>query len=146
MALMTDPIPRVFIDSSILIAAAISAKGSARDLILCSMRGKLTLYISTLVLEETARNLARKAPVALPAFETLRGLLTNIVDPDTPLVVRVAEVVEAKDAPIVAAAIKAEVTYLASYDQKHLLRQGDVIQIKFGITVVTPDQALRVIP
>lgn len=142
---MTDPIPRVFIDSSILIAAAISAKGSARDLILCSMRGKSTLYISTLVLEETERNLARKAPVALPAFETLRGLLTSIVDPDKSLVLRVAEVVETKDAPIVAAAIKAEASYLASYDQKHLLRQGDTIQTKFGITVVKPEQVLRTI-
>ena len=138
----THPAIRVFVDSSVLFAAALSAKGSARDLIVRSLGGDFTLYVSSLVLEEVKRNLSHKAPSALPAFELFRTLLTNIVDPDKPLVLRVAEVVEAKDAPIVAAAIVAEVDYLASYDQKHLLRQKDQILSSFGVKVVVPDEVL----
>ena len=144
MAATTRPATRVFIDSSVLIAAALSNTGAARDLILRSVKGNLTLYLSSVVLEEVERNLSRKAPAALPAFETLRAFFPNIVDPDKALVTRVAEVVEAKDAPIVAAAIKAEVDYLALYDQKHLLRQKEVIQSELGITVATPAEVLAV--
>jgi hypothetical protein len=52
--------PKVVIDSSVLIAAAILGTGSARDLIVAGLRGESALEISPLVLEETERNLARK--------------------------------------------------------------------------------------
>ena len=143
MVSATNPPTKVFIDSSVLIAAAISVKGSARDLILRSMKGDFDLYISAFVLEEVERNLSRKAPAALPAFEVLRTVFPNIVDPDKSLVVRVAEVVEAKDAPIVAAAISVEAEYLATYDQKHLLKQRSLIQSTYQVNVVTPDEVLQ---
>lgn len=139
----TGPLVKVFVDSSVLFAAALSAKGSARELILHAIKGEFSLYISPLVLEEVKRNLTRKAPAALPAFDSFRNLFTHIVDPATPLVRRVAEVVEVKDAPIVAAAMTAPVDYLASYDQKHLLKQKDIILTTFGVVVVTPDEVLN---
>lgn len=139
----TGPLVKVFVDSSVLFAAALSAKGSARELILHAIKGEFSLYISPLVLEEVKRNLTRKAPAALPAFDSFRNLFTHIVDPATPLVRRVAEVVEVKDAPIVAAAMTAAVDYLASYDQKHLLKQKDIILTTFGVVVVTPDEVLN---
>jgi predicted nucleic acid-binding protein len=109
----------VFIDSSVLFAASMSAREFARDLLIAGIRGSITLVISTLVLNETERNLSRKAPRAIPAFEMLRNLLTSrIVDPPDWLIDEVAEMVEAKDAPIVAAAIHGQATFLASYDRQ----------------------------
>ena len=67
MASTTHRAIKVFIDSSVLFAAALSAKGSARDLTLRSTQGDYALYVSPLVLEEVERNLARKAPVASAA-------------------------------------------------------------------------------
>ena len=120
---------RVFIDSSILIAAAISAKGAARDLLRQGFRGGLELYISPVVVEESERNLRLKAPKALADFHVFRDLLAaQLVDPPESVVRSTAEVVASKDAPIVAAAIEAEAAYLATYDRQHLLSQKDLLQ------------------
>ena len=42
-----------------------------------------------------------------------------------------------KDAPIVAAAIAAQVDYLVTYDRKHLLDPAEVTE-KSGLRIVTP--------
>ena len=132
---------KVFLDSSVLIAAAISRRGAARDLLRRGFRGDLELSVSPLVLEEVERNLARKAPEALPDFRSLRDLLAvQLIEPPKPLVLAVARVVVLKDAPIVAAAVAA--TYLATYDRRHLLRQKDEIKAQFALLVATPDEVL----
>ncbi len=78
----TAKINLVFVDSSVLIAAAISEKGSARDLLIHGFRGRFDLYIASEVLEEEERNLSTKAPAALPAFDSFRVLLAaKLVDP-----------------------------------------------------------------
>lgn len=133
----------VFVDSSVLIAAAISARGSARELLLQGLRGQRKLFLSPLVLDETERNLIRKAPAALPTFEVFRQALpAQHGDPPKSLVLRVARVVELKDAPIVAAALRARAHQVATYDRKHLLSQREQIQTPFGIIVATPDEIL----
>jgi len=134
---------RVFIDSSILIAAAISARGAARDLLRHGFQGDVDLCISSLVLEESERNLRLKAPEAVTDFGIFRDLLvTRLIDPPESLVRFVAEVVVWKDAPIVAAAVVAGARYLATYDRKHLLSQQPVIESHFEIIIATPDQML----
>ena len=134
-------IPKVFIDSSVLIAAAISSKGSARNLIINSLNNKFKIVISDLVLEETARNLSNKAPKALPALQLfLETLNPEVVSPNKSLVMEASEVVELKDAPIVAGAVAAKADYLVSFDRKHLLQQKQEIKANFKIKVVTPDE------
>ena len=141
----TSP-PPVFVDSSVLFAAALSASGSARDLIVQATHGRIALFVSLLVWQETQRNLAAKAPRGLPFFQAVQAAaMAQVVNPPTSLVQRVARVVAVKDAPIVAGAITAKATYLATYDRKHLLRQASVIQAHFGITATTPDAILAAI-
>ena len=68
-SMASNPLPnptRIFIDASVLFAAALSKTGFARDLILVGAREELTLVLSAFVIEETRRNLATKAPHALP--------------------------------------------------------------------------------
>jgi len=72
MASMGDALPRLFIDSSILMAGSLSATGFARDLLLMGARGEVTLIVSPFVLQETERNLYKKAPDGLAAFWGLR--------------------------------------------------------------------------
>lgn len=123
-------------------AATISAQGRARDLLNAAFRGYLTLIVSDDVIEECRRNLGRKAPHVLPLFEEF---LASIPDRAAPTVVAVretAKVIEPKDAPIVAAAIAAGATYLASYDRRHLLAKADEIGERYGIAVTTPDAIL----
>jgi predicted nucleic acid-binding protein len=144
MASTQTPSPvRVFLDSSVLMAAAISQRGRAHDLLLAGLSRHLDLYLSTDVLDETERNLVRKAPRGLPAYHRFRNALSlRIVDPPADLVRRVAGMVEPKDAPIVAGAIEAQAQYLATYDRRHLLGHRGTIQAQFGLVVATPDEIL----
>ncbi len=134
---------RVFVDSSVLVAAAISAFGSARDLVNLALDGQVELFISSLVLTESQRNIARKAPRALPIFQLIRHPLErHVIDPAPGLITVVAQTITAKDAPIIAAALAARAEYLATYDRKHLLSQAAHIQTTYNLIVATPDQIL----
>ena len=145
----SNPLPnptRIFVDASVLFAAALSNTGFARDLILAGARGERTLVLSAFVIEETRRNLAAKAPRALPFLETFLALeLAQAVDPPAALVRQVAADIALKDAPIVAGAIHAAAEFPATYDRKHLLAQAGLIQDRFGITVGTPEAVLATI-
>ncbi len=139
----TSQRPRIFIDSSVLMAAAISTTGRARDLVNLGFDGQLGLVVSDDVLEETERNLILKAPRALPAFHHFRAVLAaTLISPSPGLVSQVATIVEPKDAPIVAGAIQAQALYIATYDRKHLLNQAEKIGAEYNIIVATPDTIL----
>ena len=144
MASNLTKVSKVFIDSSVLIAAAISSKGSARDLIIKSLHGEFEIVISDLVIEETQRNLVNKAPKALSALQLfLEALNPEVVSPTKTLISKTAKVIEAKDAAIVAGAILSKADYLVSYDRKHLLQLKEKIKINFQVRVVTPDELVK---
>ncbi len=124
MASSQTKVSKVFIDSSVLIAASISPKGSARDLIIKALRNEFKVIVSDLVIEETQRNLKNKAPQALPALQLfLESLNPEVETPTKSQIVKVSKIIELKDAPIVAGAIKAKADFLVSFDRKHILQQ-----------------------
>ncbi len=136
--------PRVFIDSSVFIAAAISSTGAARQLIERGLRGEVELAVSDLVLEETERNLERKAPRAVPLFRFLVGVLPlTVVNPNDLLTAHAVEVVDPKDAPIVAAAVESGADWLATHDQRHLLNLSTQIAERLGVSVADPGRVVR---
>jgi predicted nucleic acid-binding protein len=146
MALTQTPNPptRVFIDSSVLIAAAISQTGTARHLLTAGLLSDVALFFSDDVFEETERNLTRKFPTALPALRLFQeAFVDQSVQPREATIRQAAELVAAKDAPILGGAIAARVQYLATFDQQHLLSAVERIQDVFGITVATPSEILR---
>jgi uncharacterized protein len=145
---MVSPKPqrRIFLDSSVLYAAAFSKSGPARRLILKGLEGSIALVISDLVLEETKRNLTKNAPQTLPYFTILADLLSPfIINPTKAQVLKAAQIVHLKDAPIVAAAAKAKADYLATHDVKHLLTHAQAIEEAYGITVIAPAELLSVL-
>jgi predicted nucleic acid-binding protein len=143
---LPTPQRRVFLDSSVLYAAAFSATGPARRLLLKGLDGSVTLAISDLVLEETKRNLAQNAPLAFPYFTIIADLFAvSVSRPTKAETLRAAQIVHLKDAPIVAAAAKAKADYLATHDVKHLVAKAQVIAAAYGITVLTPADLLRIL-
>ena len=105
MATSTPTVPRVFLDSSVFFAAAYSATGSARDLVLAAIRGQVSLVLSPYVIDETERNLLRRAPHAHPNVLIVRDNVPyQLSDPPQHLIADTARIVVAKDAPIIAAA------------------------------------------
>lgn len=118
---------RVFIDSSVLFSAAYSSKGYARDLILMAVRAEIRLVISSLVMEETRRNLADFAPEVLPALKQIFDSIDfEIINPTREDVIEAARFVALKDAPILAAARIAQVDLLVTLDKKHLLDRPEL--------------------
>jgi predicted nucleic acid-binding protein len=145
---MVSPKPqrRIFLDSSVLYAAAFSKIRPARWPILKGIEGSIALAISDLVLEETKRNLTKNASLALPSFTILADLFSSfITDPTKAEVLKAAPIVHLKDRPIVAAAAKGKAAYLATHDVKHLLTHAQAIEAAYGITVITPAELLRIL-
>ena len=137
---------RIFLDSSVLYAAAFSPTGPARRLLLKGLQERVTLCISDLVLEETKRNLAKNAPPALPYFTILADLLSPVsTNPTKADILRAAQIVHLKDAPIVAGAAKAKAEYLATHDVKHLVAEAQAIERAYGIAVLSPVALLRIL-
>jgi uncharacterized protein len=137
---------RIFLDSSVLYAAAFSPTGPARRLILKGLEESVTLAISDLVLDETKRNLTKNAPLALPYFTILADLFSPVItNPTTAEIRKAAQVVHLKDAPIVAAAAKGKAAYLATHDVKHLLSHNQAIEAAYGITILSPAELLSVL-
>ncbi len=137
---------RFFVDASVLFSAAYSAKGYSRDLInlAAAEPPQVRLVVSDDVLEETRRNLAYSVPEKREALERLLGAIPfEIVNPARRSVVGAARRVALKDAPIVAAARKARVDALVTFDEKHLLR-NPALPGYLRASVIRPQQAVEI--
>ena len=134
----------IFLDSSALIAGAISESGAAHVLLNLGESQDIVLTVSELVVIETERAMAKKAPVNL---NDLRSLIksSNLRIVDNPA----KEEVEANlylindpnDVPILLAAMKAKVDYLATHNRRHFLDDPKVAEIS-GLRIGTPGDVL----
>lgn len=118
---------RAFVDASVFFAPCYSERGASFAIFQHSLQGTVHLVISQFVLQEVARNLARKSPEDLERFEVFRDNVPfEIVAPSKEEVLSAAQYTELKDAPIVAAAIKGSVDALVSLDRRHLVDRPEV--------------------
>ncbi len=134
----------IFLDSSALIAGIVSAQGAARALLLLAEDEKILISVSEQVVAEVERNIARKAPKAVPfARELILAANIRILrDP------RLTEVLEHQDwinhpadVPILVAAARARVDFLATLNTKHFIADPEVSR-RSGLRVGTPGDAL----
>ena len=134
----------IFLDSSALIAGVISENGAAHVLLQLGETESVSLTISKFVFNETTRSIGRKSPENLanvqkeiekakiviaqdPSQEEIQANLYLMDDPD--------------DIPVLLAAIKAKVDYLATHDRKHFLDDPKVAE-KAGLKIGTPGDVL----
>lgn len=136
---------RAFVDASVLFAACYSETGASREILRYASRDEVTLIISDVVIEEARRNLGKKAPRAMPSLDQLlESTPFDIVEATHEQVLRAYEYTELKDAPIVAAAIRAGAAYLISLDREHLVGVPEVA-MHSGIIIVLPGSFLQII-
>lgn len=140
-----SPKTRVFVDSSVLFSAAFSPNGASRAVIAAAIRGHLEIWLSGLVLQETERNLASKAPNALLSLRELLdalglvGAVQMTEDPSDDDVAAVLPAVNAKDAPLIAAALTCKSVYFVTLDKALI---DECASMDLGIQVVRPEAAL----
>lgn len=139
--------PRLFLDASVLIAAAGSAEGGSPRLLDFSQASKTALLVTRLVLREAERNIQEKLDEAdlLRFYRLIADLDLQIVPTPSSEELSVgAEVVAAKDAHVLAGAQSGKATHLITLDRKHFLnaKQKEVI---FPIVACTPGEFLEML-
>lgn len=133
---------KVFADSSILIAGAASRTGASRAVLTMAELGLFKLIISEQVLEECQRNLSKKLPTAVPIFSQLLAAINPEIEPNPSLAesTKWTAIIEAKDAPILAAAVSAKVDRLLSLNTKDFTSE---VAAQSGIIIQTPAEFVR---
>jgi len=135
---------KVFLDSSAVIAGVISSSGAARVLLVMSENGQIETFISEQVIAESERSIARKVPQALPELrETLKDSNLKIIHNPTQEEIdeNVSLIADPDDVPILLAAMKAHVDYLATHNRKHFLGDPKVAE-RSGIKIGKPGDVL----
>jgi putative PIN family toxin of toxin-antitoxin system len=134
---------KVFIDTNVLIAGVNSVTGaSATILDLCEAR-VLQMVVSRQVLIEADRNFAAKFPQLVGRFRQFMHNLAPLMveDPTPESMEKATNIVDRKDAPILAAAQNANVDFLITLDKKHFLNPRT--RQKLMLKVVSPIEFLQ---
>lgn len=135
----------IFLDSSALISGVISETGAAHALLQLGETEDILLTISELVFNETTRSVARKSPDNLEDVqkEIKKAKIKIVKDPSYEEIQANLYLIEdSDDVPILLAAVKAKVDYLATHDKKHFLNDPKVEE-RAGIKIGTPRDVLN---
>lgn len=136
---------KAFVDASVIYASLVSSTGAARELLKRRRRGEIQLIVSEYVLDETISNLKSKNPNMVGAVGLLVDILAfDIIEVDAKAVNAAAEYTEMKDAPVVAAAIAGDCTYLLTFDRQHLLNKPEIAS-QSGLVICTAGDLLQVL-
>ena len=138
--------PRAVLDSSVLVSAFLTPRGSVARLLHAPLRGRYELCLSDYILTETAETLLTKSRLRNYAFADadvhafIRWLLTQAeMVGDLPELRVVID--DPKDDPIIATAVAAKADYLVTDDRAHLLP----IREYQGIRIISPRDFLDAI-
>ena len=134
------PKPCIFIDADVLFAGAASPNEHSASLVILRM-AEITLIeavVSEQVIAEVERNLEEKMPAAMPAFQMLVSRCLHVVpDPTMAEIKALSKSADAKDVPILAAAVRESCVFLTTYNIRHfqpgiesitVLKPGDLVQ------------------
>lgn len=131
---------RVFIDTSVIIAGLFSSTGaSAAILDLCESE-MLEMVVNKQVLTEADRNFEKRFSCLVQEF---RNFLKNtnptlVADPTNEEVKKAQKLINSKDSPILAAALREKVDFLITLDNHFLL-----IKEKVAIKIVSPAEFIK---
>lgn len=136
-------VPKLFLDSSVIIAAALSPTGGAFRILQEAQQNKLKLYISSFVFTEVTTALQKKYPDNLSVFKALfsETPIKFVKDPSSNSVNKAMNSIHSVDAPILAAAIKAKPDFLVTWNTKHFLKNKVIQNVPF--IVCTPKEFLQ---
>lgn len=137
--------PRLFLDASVLIAAAGSAEGGSALLLDICRVSKTPLLVTRLVLREAERNIQEKLDeTALLRFYQLIGEIdVQVIRRASSRELKAAaEVVAVKDAHVLAGARNGKATHLITLDRKHFLQKGQR-ESMLPIVACTPGEFLE---
>lgn len=129
---------RLFLDTSVLLSASVSATGASREIFRCASSNGWTMIITPYVLEEVLRNISDLGPSASAGWPSLQSSLVvmeDVVTIDGPAIFG-----KAKDRPILFSAL-AWADILLTLDEADF---GAFMEKPFyGLLVMRPGSFLR---
>ncbi len=133
------PITEVFFDSDALIAGSASPKGASFVLLQLSELSLIQGFTSKKVIEECRKNLQKKLPEALPAFEQIISYALKVVaNPSNKETAQYNNMAHEKDLPILVAALKIKARFLVTFNSKDFYPKPEL-----GIEVIEPGDLLK---
>jgi len=134
---------QVFIDTSALIAGILSPTGAAHEVLRLCEAHVVQAVMSRQVLIAADQNLADKLPAIMLEYRAfLRHLAPHIVaDPPRASVERAKAIIHQNDAPILAAALLANVDYLVTWNTRHFQKKS--VRDAAPFPIVTPGEFLE---
>lgn len=134
----------IFLDSSALVAGVISTTGAAHTLLMFGEDETIMLTVNEWVVSESEEALSRKSPKNIKNLRNslLSSKVQIVPDPsDEEIQANLYLMDDPDDVPVLLAAIKAKVDYLATHDRKHFLNDPKVAE-KAGLKIGTPGDVL----
>jgi len=138
---------RLFLDASVLIAAAGSPDGGSALLLEICRAKSITVLVTRLVLREAERNVQLKLgePALLRFYKVIADLDPEVVPiPIDEDLAAASQVIAAKDAHVLAGAQNSGATHLVTLDRKHFLGEDQRKRI-LPIVACTPSELLRLL-
>jgi predicted nucleic acid-binding protein len=136
---------RVFLDAGIYIAGAGSALGGSRQILDWCAERLLQPLTSHQVLIEARRNVAKKLPRAVTVLERILHAVNSELapEPTEEEITNATHIISEKDAPILAAARKANIDYFVTLDRKHFKQPH--VQAMLPFQILLPEEFVPII-
>ena len=136
---------RLFFDASVLIAAAGSKTGSSALILELCHCHKAKAICSRLILLEADRNIRAKLSrdALLRFYQEIGSLdLELVATPSQHEISKQRQIINHKDAHVLAAAVKGNVDFLLTLDRKHFM-SSKVLDAEFPFQIMTPGDFLH---
>ena len=130
---------RLFLDSSVVIAALLSTSGGSFRIFKESNAGNIETHINRYVLAEVTGVVARKHPSLSEGIPELLSWANMNVHKNAPSakVGKLCMAINEKDAPVLAGALAAKASFLVTLDQKDFFTEK-LVKASLPIAIVTP--------
>lgn len=134
----------IFLDSSALIAGVLSPIGAAHSLLMFGEDETILLTVSEWVVIESEESISRKSPKNIKALHNSLVVSKFRIVPDPSnedIQANLYLIGDPNDVPVLLAAMRAKVDYLATHDRKHFIDDPKVGE-RAGIKIGTPGDVL----
>ena len=135
--------PIIFLDASVLVAAALSPRGgSFRVVSEAPLRGYRSIT-SAYAYRETERAIRERYPQCLIELSHLVAFFEITPDPPARVVEPLLAVIDFKDAPVLASALHYQAQTLLTLDRAHFLENKELPSRFTGLKIMTPGDFIR---
>ena len=136
---------RLFLDASVLIAAAGSPDGGSALLLEIGQTKNIPVLVTRLILREAERNIRMKLSekALIRFYKIIADLDPEVIPvPTDEDLAAASEIVATKDAHVLAGARKGKATHLVTLDRKHFLGDDQRERV-LPVVACTPGELLR---